>query len=51
MLKVGTQDASAELTDIGDDEGSAKLSPRNEVCRFGVVDHPIRKKVRLAAVR
>lgn len=32
VFKVGAQDASAELTDIGDDEGGAELGPRNEMC-------------------
>lgn len=40
VLEMGTEDAPAELADVGDDKGGAEVGPGNEMGRLGVVDHP-----------
>lgn len=40
VLEMRAEDAPAELADIGDDEGSAKVCPSNKMGGLWVVNHP-----------
>lgn len=40
MLEVRSQDSSAELGDVGNDEACSEFCPANELGRFWINDHP-----------
>jgi hypothetical protein len=41
VLEMTSQDAPTKFADVGHDEGGTHLSPRDEMSRFGIVDHSV----------